>query len=134
MGIVARLAELLGDQQLEVLGDVVLEHLGLLVDPVLRHPERLREVGLDQAVVADHLKRDALPGARQHHSLVEGVLDQPHLVEPLQHRRRGRRSDRDPLRQLTGEDRALALLGEGVDRLRVVLDRLGLRPLRAGAP
>ena len=45
---------------LELLGDVVLEHLGLGVDAVLGHAERLGEVGLDQAVVADHLERDPL--------------------------------------------------------------------------
>ncbi len=65
MRVVARLAELGRDQQLELLGDVVLEHLGLLVDAVLGHPQRLGEVGLDQAVVADHLERDLLPGRGQ---------------------------------------------------------------------
>ena len=41
----------------------MLEHLGLVVDPVPRHPERLGEVGLEQAVVADHLERDPLARA-----------------------------------------------------------------------
>ena len=53
-----------GDPLLEVLGDVVLEHLGLVVDPVPGHPERLGEIGLDQAVVADHLERDPLARRR----------------------------------------------------------------------
>ena len=65
----AGLAELGRDQQLELLGDVVLEHLGLLMDPVARHPQRLRQIGLDQAVVADHLERDPLAGGRQRDAL-----------------------------------------------------------------
>ena len=55
-------AELGRDQLLELLGEGVLEHLGLGVDPVPRHVERLGEVELEQPVVADHLEREALAG------------------------------------------------------------------------
>ena len=41
----------------------MLEHLGLLVDPIPRHAERLGEVELEQAVVAHDLERDALARA-----------------------------------------------------------------------
>ena len=51
MRIVAGLAQFGGDQRLELLGDVVLEHLGLGMDHVVGHAQRLGEVGLDQAVV-----------------------------------------------------------------------------------
>ena len=112
--------------ELELLGDVVLEHLGLLVDPVVGHPQGLGEVGLDQAVVADHLERDLFPGRGQDDPLVEGVLDQADLVEPLQHRGRGRGGDAEAVGELAGQHRALALPRERVDRLRVVLDRLGV--------
>ena len=37
--IVRRVPETLGDQFLEFFGDVVLEHLGLSVDPIPRHAE-----------------------------------------------------------------------------------------------
>ena len=43
----------------------MLEHLGLIVDPVPRHPENLGEVGLDQPVMTDHLECHALPGRGQ---------------------------------------------------------------------
>ena len=58
--VVGRVAELRRDQLRELRGDGVLEHLGLLVDAVPRHAERLGQVELEQAVVADHLERHAL--------------------------------------------------------------------------
>ena len=89
VGVVAGLAELRRDQQLQLLGDVVLEHLGLLVDAVIGHPQRLGEVGLDQAVVADHLQRDLLPGRRQGDPLVGAVVGQAEA-------RRGASASRSP--------------------------------------
>ena len=86
-----RVAELLGDPPLELLRDVVLEHLGLVVDAIPRHLERLGEEGLDQPVVADHLERDALAGRGQGDAVVGLVAHEPQLVEPLEHRgHRGR--------------------------------------------
>ena len=58
MRVVRRVAELGGDQLLELLGEDVLEHLGLVVDAVPRHAERLGEVELEQPVVAQDLERD----------------------------------------------------------------------------
>ena len=60
MRVVRRVAELGGDARLEVLGEHVLERLGLLVHAVPRHAEVLGEVELEQAVVAQDLQRDAL--------------------------------------------------------------------------
>src|SRR5581483_6522159 len=60
MGVERGLSELGGDQLLELLGDVVLQHLGLGVHAVPRHAELLGEEELDQPVVADHLERDPL--------------------------------------------------------------------------
>ena len=57
-------AELRGDQFLEVVGEHVLEHLGLGVHAVPRHPQHVGQVALEQAVVADHLERDAPAGRR----------------------------------------------------------------------
>jgi hypothetical protein len=48
---------------LELLGEDVLEHLGLGVDAVPRHVERLGEVELEQAVVADDLERHRSPAS-----------------------------------------------------------------------
>ena len=59
MRVVRRVAELGGDQLLELLGEHVLEHLGLLVHAVPRHAEALDEVQLEQPVMAHHLERDA---------------------------------------------------------------------------
>ena len=96
---------------LELLGDVVLEHLGLLVDAVAGHPQRLGEVGLDQAVVADHLERDLLAGRGQADALVGQVVDQAEAGEPFQHRGRRRRRDAEPLGDLAVEDGPVALAG-----------------------
>ena len=52
------------DPRLELLGDHVLEPVGLVVDGVDVQAERLREVELEQPVVADHLERDPLAGRR----------------------------------------------------------------------
>ena len=78
-----RVAELLGDPALELLRDVVLEHLGLVVDSIPRHLERLGEEGLDQAVVADDLEGDALTGRGQGDAVVRLVADQTELVKRL---------------------------------------------------
>ena len=61
MRIVGRVAELRRDQLLELLGEHVLQHLGLVVHPVPRDPERLGEIQLQQTVVAKHLERHARP-------------------------------------------------------------------------
>ena len=60
MRVVRREAERAVDARFELLRDHVLEPVGLVVDIVDVHAERLREVQLEQAVVADHLERDAL--------------------------------------------------------------------------
>ena len=124
MRVVARFAELGGDQLLELLGDVVLEHLGLLVDAVARHPQRLGEVGLDQPVVADHLERHPLPRRGQADPLVGDVSTRPSSarrfsIEVAVAGVTPSRSATSPF-----EDEPVALAGDRVDRLCVVLDRL----------
>ncbi len=61
VGIDRGVPELCGDQLLEILREHVLEHLGLGVHAIPRHAERVGEEALEQAVVADHLERDAPP-------------------------------------------------------------------------
>ena len=104
----------------------MLEDLGLVVDLVPGHPERVGQIGLEQPVVADDLQRDLLARRAQRDPVVGLVLDQAHLGHPLQHRRNGPRRDAEALGQRRGADRAAASPGERVDRLRVVLDRLGV--------
>ena len=62
--VVGGVAELRRDQLLQLLREHVLEHLGLVVDAVPRHAERLGQVQLQQPVVAQHLERDP-PAARR---------------------------------------------------------------------
>ena len=64
MRVDARVAELLGDERLELLGEHVLEHLGLGVHAVPGQPELLRQEELEQPVVAQHLQRDPAAGLR----------------------------------------------------------------------
>jgi hypothetical protein len=125
--VVPRFAQLRSDQLLELLGDVVLEHLRLLVHPVVGHAQRLGEVGLDQAVVADHLQRHLLARRGEADAAVWHVLDQAEPGELLQHRGCGRRSHVQALRHLAIQDQPVALLRDRVDGLRVVLYRLGVR-------
>jgi hypothetical protein len=124
MRIVRREAERTVDARLELLGDHVFEPVGLIVDGVDVQAERLREVELEEPVMADHLDGDALAGIAQPCAAVGLVFEQAERGKLLHHRRRRRgrhtllaceRSDRD----------ALGSLLKLVDPLQVILDRLG---------
>src|SRR5581483_9162670 len=124
-----REAERAVDARLELLGDDVLEPIGLFVHVVDVHAERLREIELEQAVVPDDLERDALARRRERDAAVRLVLCEAERGELLHHRARRRR--RYLLR--TGERAdgdAVARLRELVDLAEVVLNRLGQRLLR----
>jgi hypothetical protein len=121
--VVRRVAELGGDARLEVLGDHVLERLGLVVHAVPRHAEVLGEVELEQAVVAQHLERDALALVGQLHARGRARARRGRSRRALQHRRRRRRRDAEPLGERVRPDGlAVRAALERVDRLRVVLD------------
>ena len=127
MRVDRRVAQPSGDQLLELLGQHVLEDLGLLVHPIPGHPELLGEKQLEQTVMAQHLERDAAALRREPHAVVGLVLDQPHVGELAQHRRNRPRRDAEPLCQVVGRyRRALAHL-QRVHRLGVVLHRRGNR-------
>ncbi len=121
--IVRRVAELDGDQLLELLGKDVLEHLGLLVNAIPRHAEALDQVQLEQPVVAHHLERHAPPVLGQEHPVVGLVDHEPELAEALDHSRGRRGGDAQPVSERVGADGPVAALLQRVDRLRVVLDR-----------
>jgi hypothetical protein len=87
MRIVRREAERAVDPRLELLGDHMLEPVGLVVDVVDVETKGLCEVELEQAMVADHLDCDALAGARQSCAPVRLVLEQAERRELLHHRR-----------------------------------------------
>ena len=123
--VVRRVAELGRDQVLELVGEDVLEHLGLRVHAVPRDPEVLGQVELQQPVVADDLQRHLLPTLGQPHALVGLVRDQLELAQLAHHPRRGGGGDPEALGDGGGRDRVGAGRLEGVDRLRVVLDRGG---------
>lgn len=126
MGVVGRMPERAVDALLQLLGDDVLEPVGLGVDVVDRETERVGEVELEQPVVPDHLERDALARLGQAGPPVGLVLEQVEDGELLDHRRgRGRG---DPLAAGEGRDGgAAARLLQLVDALQVVLDRPGER-------
>ena len=130
MRVDGRIAEGLVDPRLELLREHVLEPVRLGVNLVERHPERVRQVALEQAMVPQHLERAQPPLVGQHHAAVGRPLDEAELGEPLHHRGRGRRADLHALGEGRGR-RALALGIERVDRLEVVLDRA--RELLAGS-
>ncbi len=58
-----RVPEGVVDPALELLGEHVLEAVGLGVDGVDPEPERLREILLEQPVMADDLERDPFPAS-----------------------------------------------------------------------
>ena len=74
--VVRGMAELGVDPPLELLGQGVLETVGLVVDVLERDAERLGEVLLKQAVVPHHLERDTAAALRERHAAVGRVDDQ----------------------------------------------------------
>ena len=104
MRIDGGVSELGRDQLLEVLGEDVLEHLGLVVDAVPGHPESVREEALDQAVMADDLECDAPSVLGEAHAAVGDMGDHPELAEPLEHGRDRARRDPQALGQGVGGD------------------------------
>src|SRR5207342_321770 len=82
-----RVAELARDQLLELLGERVLEHLRLGMYLVLGHPEVLHEEQLEQAMVADHLERDAAALLGEADAAVALVLDEVEARELPEHPR-----------------------------------------------
>ncbi len=122
MRIDGGVAQARGDQLLELLGEHVLEHLGLGVHAVPGHPELLGEEQLEQPVVAQHLERDAAPLLGQPHAAVGLVLDQPDVGELAHHRRDRARGDAEALGELGGRDRGALTDLQRVHRLGVVLD------------
>jgi hypothetical protein len=128
--IVRRIAERLVDPRLELLGEHVLEPVGLVVDLVDVDPERLREVELEQAVVSDHLERHLLAVRRQGDAAVGRVLDETECRELLHHRARRRGRDAHLARERRRRD-AVVRDPELVDLAQVVLDRVAER-CRAG--
>jgi hypothetical protein len=118
-------AELGGDARLEVLGDHMFERLGLVVYAVPGHVEVLGEVELEQAVVAQHLEREALALDGEPRPVVGGVFGQAAFGELLDHHRGRRGGDPEPLGEIVGVYRSARIAAlECVDRLGVVFDRL----------
>jgi hypothetical protein len=111
----------------------MLEPVRLVVHLVHVDAERLREIELEQAVVPDHLERDALALGRQGHPPVRRVRDQVERRELLHHR--ARRRGRDA--HLAGKARRRHLAAgarEVVDAAQVVLDRVAQhRPRHAAS-
>ena len=123
MRIVGREAERLVDPRLELLGERVLQPVGLVVHLVDVDPERLREIQLEKAVVADHLEGDLLPGRGQRDAPVGRVRNETQRRELLHHRaRRGGRHAH--LAREGGRGDAAARRAELVDLAQVVLDRV----------
>src|SRR5204863_306164 len=76
-----------------------LERVGLVVDVVDVHAERLGKVGLEQAVVPDDLERDPLARGREGDAAVGLVVGELERGELLHHRARGRRRDAERPRE-----------------------------------
>ena len=79
--------------------------------------------------MADHLERNLLSAVGEEGTAIGLVADQAHLVHALQHRgdRPGRHAK--PLGERRRRHRAIAALRERVERLGVVLDRLGVESM-----
>ena len=90
--IVGRVPELGVDLCLELLGEGVLEPVGLGMYLVEREAEPVREVALEKPVVARDLEGPTLALRRERDAAIRSALDEPELREALRHRGRGRRA------------------------------------------
>jgi 1,4-dihydroxy-6-naphthoate synthase len=102
----------------------MLQPVSLVVDRIDVQPERLGEVELEQAVMANHLEGDPLAVGRQAGAAVPLVLEELQRSKLLDHRRRRRRRYRLVFCDRT-DRHAPVLRLELVDALQVVLNRLG---------
>ena len=101
-GSTSGLPELRRDPLRELVGEHVLEQLGLLVDEVPRHVEHLDEQELEQPVVAERAQRDAAALGGEPDPAVALVLEQAELGEAAQHARHGAGRDPEPLGERVG--------------------------------
>ena len=122
MRVAARVAQRCVHAVDEQVGDGVLEHLGLLVDLVPLVAEPLDEVGLEQAVPADHRDGEVAALLGERDRAVALVLEETHAAHAPDGLRDGRRADPEPLGELLGRHWGVGpLLGRPHD-LEVVLD------------
>ena len=121
--IARRMAERRVDARLERLGEVVLEPLGLGMHLVPREPERLHQVELEQAVVADDLERRLRARVGQRDAVVRLVAHESHAREALDHRGRRGGGHAEALGERARSHAAGAI--QHPDRLQVILDGLG---------
>ena len=85
MGVVGRVSEERVDAVLEGLADHVLKPLRLVVDLLPGVPERLRQVGLEEPVVAQDLERQRAAGWGEGGAAVLGVAHQAEPCEFAEH-------------------------------------------------
>ena len=119
-----RIAELPGDQLLELLRKCVFEHLGLRMHLVPGHAEVLHEERLEQPVMTDHLECDATTLVGESCAAIALVLDEAEARQLPQHPRNRAWADREERREVVRRRGAVLRL-ECVDGLRVVLDSDG---------
>lgn len=123
--IVARVAEGCRDAGGKIVGDVVLEDFGFVVNAIPRHVKHLAEIGLEQAMVAQHAERHLLALWRENGATIGSVFNKVAFGHALQHRgsRTGRNAE--PLGEIVSADGpATGTATERVQRFRVILDRL----------
>ena len=130
--VVGGVAELGRDQLLELLGEHVLEHLGLRWTRSHGTPSVLTRYSSSSRWWRITSSATRRPSLGQRHAAVGLVLDQAELAEALDHARGRRRRDAEALGERVRADRLAVAALERVDRLRVVLDageRIGCRVL-----
>ena len=101
----------------------MLEHLGLGMNAIPRHPELLSEKQLEQAVMAQHLQRHTPTLVGQSHTVIWLVLDDPYLGQLVHHARHRSGRHPKPRRKIVRGNRRAAASLKRIHRLRIVLHR-----------
>ena len=123
MRVDRRVTQPRGDQRLELLGNHMLEHLGLGMHAIPRHPELLSEEQLEQTVMAQHLQSHPPALVGQPHPVIGLMLDDPDLGQLAHHPGHRRRGHPEPGREIVRRYRRAATSLQRVQRLRVILHR-----------
>ena len=108
--IVSGEAEGLVDLSLDDVGQHMLEPVRLVMHDVERHSQRVREVQLEQPVMAKDLEGDEAASLGKSDPPIGRSLDELLLVELLRHRGDRRRRDAEPGRELVGARATCAAL------------------------
>ncbi len=93
VGVVCWVAELMGNRRNEAFRDVMLQHLGLVVDLVEFVAQLLHQVQFDEPMPPEQVQRDLLPFRGERHAFIFLIVEIAGGFQAAGHVRHGRGFD-----------------------------------------